>query len=163
LNQVHGDHLGRKILSVSLLVNGREYGKIKMSGDVKLFGNVLCLRKRVPRDTILTEEDVQVMRRDIGNLNDTFFSEPEEIIGKQLKNTLNTGAILFSRHIQSPTVVKRGDLVSIVARSPSMLISVPGKSKNDGAKGDIVRVKNMMSRKIIFAEVINEGEVEVDF
>ncbi|MCK5228635.1 MAG: flagella basal body P-ring formation protein FlgA, partial [Desulfobulbaceae bacterium] len=41
--------------------------------------------------------------------------------------------------------------------------TVPGEVRNSGAIGELVRVKNLMSRKEILARVLDSGTVEVNY
>jgi flagella basal body P-ring formation protein FlgA len=60
-------------------------------------------------------------------------------------------------------IVKRGDMVTILAESGGLRVSVPGKILEKGYKGQLVQVQNTMSRKKIYAKVINDATVMVDF
>ncbi|OGR08393.1 MAG: flagella basal body P-ring formation protein FlgA, partial [Deltaproteobacteria bacterium RIFOXYD12_FULL_50_9] len=88
---------------------------------------------------------------------------PGIAIGKRLNTSLTAGAILYAALLTSPPLVARGDLVTIQIRTANLLVTVPGEVRNGGAAGDLVRVKNLMSRKEIFARVIDPGTVEVPY
>jgi flagella basal body P-ring formation protein FlgA len=60
-------------------------------------------------------------------------------------------------------IVKRGDMVTILAEAGGLRVSVPGKILEKGYKGQLVRVQNTMSHKKIYAKVINDATVRVDF
>ncbi|MCK5227528.1 MAG: flagella basal body P-ring formation protein FlgA, partial [Desulfobulbaceae bacterium] len=42
-------------------------------------------------------------------------------------------------------------------------ITTPGQVRSPGAAGEIVKIKNLMSRREIYAKVVTEDQVEVDF
>jgi flagella basal body P-ring formation protein FlgA len=65
--------------------------------------------------------------------------------------------------ISSPPLVKRGDIVKIVANAGTMTITATGMVKQQGCKGEMVRVVNTDSNRIITARVTGPGAVEVDF
>ena len=54
-------------------------------------------------------------------------------------------------------------MVTILADSGQIHVSVPGKARSAGALGDIIKVKNMLSRREIYAKIINQDEVQVEF
>ncbi|NOX26155.1 MAG: flagellar basal body P-ring formation protein FlgA [Deltaproteobacteria bacterium] len=154
---------GRQIVRLAILVNGREQARVTLSGDVQLLGDVVCLSRALQRHTILTPDDLDVVHRNIGQLGADFIADPRLVVGRELKTTLQTGAIIYGRLLKNPTMVKRGALVSIMAISGPLTIKAAGQVKTAGAKGDIVRVKNLMSRREIYARVISPSEVQVDF
>ena len=63
----------------------------------------------------------------------------------------------------SPPLVRRGDIVKIVASSGPMIITATGMVKQQGCKGEMVRVVNTDSNRIITARVTGPGAVEVSF
>jgi flagella basal body P-ring formation protein FlgA len=62
-----------------------------------------------------------------------------------------------------PPVVKRGDLVTIVAETDAIKITTQGVVIENGGKGDMVRVVNTSSKRELFARVKDSKTVEVDF
>ena len=63
---------------------------------------------------------------------------------------------------KSPIVVK-GDVVTIIAESSGLRITVPGRVLMKGFTGELVKVQNLMSKKEIYAKVVNSAIVKVDF
>jgi flagella basal body P-ring formation protein FlgA len=163
ISRTNINQAGRQIIQLAIMVNGHERARVRLSGDIQLFGDVLCLRRTRRRHTILTSNDLEVVHRNIGQLGADFIADPKLAVGRELKTTLQAGAILYGRLLKNPTIVKRGALVSILARSGPLTIKAAGQVKTSGARGDIVRVKNLMSRKEIYARVIGPSEVQVDF
>ncbi|MEA2083139.1 MAG: flagellar basal body P-ring formation chaperone FlgA [Thermodesulfobacteriota bacterium] len=163
INRTHSNYLGRKAITVVLMINGKEYGQVRMSGDLQLYGEVLCTNRRIKRHTVLAENDIRVIRRNISMLGPDFIKSTEMAVGLRLKSSLRAGAVLFSHQLEAPPLVKRGDLVTIQAKSENIRVTVPGEIRNPGAMGELVRVKNLMSRKEVFAKVLDSGTVEVNY
>jgi len=154
---------GRKTLTAAILKNGTEQGLVKMTGDLKLFGPVVSLKKRLNRNEIITRDDLGATRRDVSQLDPGFIRNPAEAVGKKLRVSLPAGAILYDQTLTVPDLVRRGDKVTIVARSAAVEVSAPGEARDFGTKGEIIRVKNLSSRKEIQARVVESGLVETEF
>lgn len=163
IDQSQSSSLGRRSMTVAVLVNGSEQERVRMYGDLQLYGEVACLTRPIPRNEILADADITLVRQNISMLGSDIIRSPEEAVGKQLKTSLRGGSLLFSHLLENPSLVMRGDQVTIVASSAAIRITVPGVVKENGAMGDVIRVKNMMSRKEIYATVTAPGEVEVRF
>ena len=58
-------------------------------------------------------------------------------------------------------LVKRGDIVTILAEIKGLTVRVNGNALTDGHRGDEIRVKNQRSKRILQAEVIGPGTVRV--
>lgn len=160
--QLHPNYLGKKILNLTILVDGKETGEVKMSGDLQLYGDAACLGRQMLRHSLIEPADVKIVRRNISMLNADLIRVPEQAVGKRLKSALRAGAILYEHLLEEPPVVEKGDYVTIQVQTENFLITVPGQAKEEGAPGDLVRVKNLMSRKDIFARVTGADLVEVD-
>lgn len=162
-NQPHPKYLGRKVLQISVLVNGKEEGKVKMIGDLHLYGDVACATRRINRHEKLTKNNIKMVRRDITMLDEDVVQRQAKVIGKRIKTSLQPGDIIKASQLDEPVLVKRGDMVTIIAKSQGLRATAPGEAKKDGAQGDTIRVKNLLSRKYIFAEVVDNGVVQVAF
>ncbi len=163
LNQVHANHLGKKTLSLAILVDGHEAGRVKMSGDLQLYGDVVCATRQLGRRSVIADEDLKLVRRNISMLGNDLVASPEEAIGMQTTGTIRAGGVLYSHQLEPPILVQRGDLVTILVQSERVRLTVPGEVRNPGALGELVRVKNLMSRKEVFARVESGDTVRVDF
>lgn len=163
ISESRGNQLGKELITADVLVDGETQGRIELSGDVHLFGEVVCAAQSLERHQILQSGDLITIRREINMLGPDFVNSATFAIGTELKTTLRPGAIIYKRFLKKPEVVKRGDVVSIMAQTDRLKIRVPGRIESAGAMGDLIRVKNLMSRKEIYARVINSEEVQVDF
>jgi flagella basal body P-ring formation protein FlgA len=141
----------------------KEIARVKMDGTLHLFTEFVCLKRDVGRHTVLTEEDVTLARRDSGSLGSEVVMKTSEAVGKRMKASLSAGDILYAYHFEAIPLVKRGDMVTIVAQNGSFKVTAPGEARNSGAKGEEVRVKNLTSRRIIRGRVIGPGMVSTSF
>jgi len=154
---------GRKNISAAILKDGQEQGQVKMSGDLQLFGTVISTTKRLSRNEIITSEDIIAKRQNITLLAGGLIQDPQQAVGQKLKLSLPAGAALYAKAIDTPPLVNRGERVTIMAKSQAIQITAPGQARNSGAKDEIIRVKNLTSRREIKARVLEAGLVEAEF
>lgn len=163
VSQSQAKQIGQQTIACEVLVDGVVEGQIKFSGDLKLYGDVVCAARALPRHSIIAAQDLERVRRDLSMLGPGLITDETLAIGKELETTLQPGAVLYGRFIKDPEVVKRGDIVSILVATDSLTITVPGRVQSAGAKGDMIKVKNLMSRKEIYAKVIGLDTVQAQF
>ncbi len=84
-------------------------------------------------------------------------------IGKRTKRVIDASSIFRYNFLEVLPLVKRGDLVTIVAESEALKITTQGVVTEKGCKGEMVRVINTSSRKEVFARVRDARTVEVEF
>lgn len=158
-----GKPLGQQAIVTDILVDGVVKKRIRLNGDLALFGDVVCTTKTLPRSSIILPGHLKRLRQDVTMLGPDIITDEAAAIGKEIKTTLQAGSILYKKTLKEPELVKRGDIISILAANESLTITVPGRVLKSGSKGEIIKVKNLMSRKEIFATIIGPGTVRTQF
>jgi flagella basal body P-ring formation protein FlgA len=55
--------------------------------------------------------------------------------------------------VQQKQIVGRADNINIIYKTPAITLSATGVAMDDGGEGDLIRVKNLSSNKIVQAVV----------
>jgi flagella basal body P-ring formation protein FlgA len=63
--------------------------------------------------------------------------------------------------VQSPVLVKRGDLITVSSRSGSICVRTSAKAVQDGSKGDLIQVESVDSKQRYDARVVGLREASV--
>ncbi len=147
--------------SLGIRCRGSKMWKIHVPITIIRYSEVLVVRQNLPRGSILQTTDVESRRLNISRLSNGYFTEANEVQGKILKRSLRRGDILTSGMLDIRKLVKRGEIVTIMASSNTIAIRVKGKALMDGRKGDVIRVKNHSSKREIQAVVVATGLVKV--
>ncbi len=90
-------------------------------------------------------------------------ADPGAAIGKRTTARINAGTEITAAMLRSVPLVKRGEVVRILLESGPMTISAVGQSQEDGGQGDLIRVQNIASKRVIFARVTGHSQVRVEF
>jgi flagella basal body P-ring formation protein FlgA len=130
---------------------------------IEVFTDVVVSTRGIMRDTVIGSDDVTVTSKWKDTAATGILTDAAEVIGKKAVMRLNAGTEITRTMLRSAPVVKKGEVVRIVLESGPMVISAVGLCQEDGGKGDLVRVQNMSSKKIIFARVMGTSLVRVDF
>lgn len=157
-------YLGKVSSQVTVKVNGIAIRRLRVTGKVEVYREVVCAFRSIGRGEIISSEAcLQMVKRPLSKLRGKVFIEPETIIGFAASKSIRPGQVITKRMLTRPRVISRGKRVMIVAQSPFIKIKTPGVAMQDGAAGDMVVVKNIMSKKDITAMVLNEKTVKVLF
>ena len=84
-----------------------------------------------------------------------------DLIGLSAKRTLTAGKLINPADLESPTLIKKNQLVTILLEVPGLIIRAEGKALADASKGQAVKVLNTQSKRIIHATAIASGLVSV--
>jgi len=113
----------------------------------------------VAANEALTDAQVTLERRDISGIADPI-TIPGDAVGQMSRRMLRPGDILRSSQLGSPTMVKRGDAVTMIARRDGIEVSSAGEALDAGARGAMVRVRNASSGQVVRMRVAGPGTVE---
>jgi flagella basal body P-ring formation protein FlgA len=122
---------------------------------------VLTARRLVPRGTTLTAADFELRPRMINGLGTRFPGSFQAIAGARLRLPINAGEVLNNDMLEQLPLIKRGQQVTLLARSAAMEIRVAAVAMTDGHAEERIHVQNQSSRQIVEAVVRSSELVEV--
>ncbi len=129
---------------------------------VKIYKEVAVLKKPVERNRPLNMEDIVFEKTDVNRLSSSYFTEAAELKGKILTQNLPGGTILTQHLVKSPMAIKRGQLVTLIARNDVIEVRAEGKALSRGAVGERIRVKNLKTDRIIEGVIVNNHLINVN-
>jgi len=157
------DFFGLIPLSIFFNVNGVFQKKFLVTVDIEVLTEVVVTKRPIGRYKMITGDDICLQKRDLSNLSSNIITNLEDVLGKRAKRAINAKTVLRADLVEFPSLVRRGDIVSIIAESDSLRITALGEVKEKGRKGQRVRVVNLDSKKGIYARVLDSNTVVVDF
>jgi flagella basal body P-ring formation protein FlgA len=134
---------------------------IYVSARVQIFANILVAARPLARGVPLTENDLTLSRQDLAAVPGSALTDIAQALGKRLRYPVATGAALNAGLLDLPPLVKRGQNVTIVSTGQGLEVRATGEALNDGASGETVRVRNLLTKKIIQGTVQDNGLVRV--
>ncbi|MFP4683070.1 MAG: flagellar basal body P-ring formation chaperone FlgA [Ectothiorhodospira sp.] len=129
--------------------------------EVRVAGEVLVTARPLPRDTVLSREDIRLERRSLGSLHGGYLVDPQRVRGMVLRRSLQAGTVLTPQVVEAQQLVHRGQKVTLLARNPTINVRVRGEALGDGAYGEAVRVRNLSSGRVVEGRVLSSGVVGV--
>jgi flagella basal body P-ring formation protein FlgA len=85
----------------------------------------------------------------------------QDIIGLAARKPLRAGRPIALSELRQPILVAKGSLVNIRVSMPGIELSTTAKAIEQGAMGEVVRVMNLTSNRIIQAVITGPGEAQV--
>jgi flagella basal body P-ring formation protein FlgA len=158
-----GELMGKCSVAVDLSVNGQPQKKVWATVTVEILGPVVMTRKPLGRHKPITEDDIELQTVDLSDLPRDVIADPEAVLGKRTRRAIGARTPLRAGLVELPPLVKRGDLVVIIAESEGLKITTLGQVKKKGRLGERIPVVNIDSKKILYARVIDANTVKVDF
>lgn len=149
--------------TIGVRCNAEKKWSIFTSAIIKTYQRVVVLSQPIQRGEIITRQHLAIEKRDVTNLREDFVTQIEQAENKQATRQLNTGTILSLSNLVEPKLIKRGDKVVISTVKSDFSIRMSGVAMMDGTKGQLIKIKNQSSGRIINATVIEPGLVSVNY
>lgn len=148
-------------LTVAVRCPGKQAWKVYVPVDVHESVDVLVATHSLARDAVLTASDFAVEQRSLAGLQRGYIADRASITGMRLKRSIRAGQIITPAFIAAPTLVRRGQRVTLVASGSGLSIAAEGLALADGALGQRIKVRNMSSRQEVEGIVRSTQRVEV--
>lgn len=154
---------GQVSLIVVVKINDVVKNKVKLSGWVDIFQPVVCASRDLKRGERISKEDLYFVKRNISHISSKILTDMNKIIGFMAKHNVKKDSSLKEWMFEKYPIVDKGDIVTIVAESGDIKVTAPGRVMMKGYADELVKVQNLMSKKEIYAKVVNGSTVAVDF
>jgi flagella basal body P-ring formation protein FlgA len=82
----------------------------------------------------------------------------DDVIGLSVKRPLRTGQAVSTRDLLAPLVIRRDDLVQVIYRDGSIVLSLEAKAMGNAAVGELFTLQNTSSKKSIEAVATGPGK-----
>ena len=123
------------------MISRKELKKNKTFHTVKL-------KRSLEKNDIIKIEDLDLIITSKPS-EKSFFNNKEDLVGRKLKKNLKVDQLLHPRHLYERFEVNIGDFLSIVSQMGNASVAVAGEAEDSGNLGDIIKVKNLRSGKVI--------------
>lgn len=138
---------------------GKTGWEMSVAVRADVFVPVVMVKTPVERNTVLTQEDLQLKRYNISGQRSGLLMRLEDAVGLTSKRTLQPGKPLTRSMLVQPLMVKRDQPVTIVSRMEGITASMPGVALKNGRKGDTIKIRNASSQRVVSGVVEDEGVV----
>ncbi|WP_261887363.1 flagellar basal body P-ring formation chaperone FlgA [Vibrio aerogenes] len=123
---------------------------------------VVVMTQPVKRGNTISTSMLKLEKRTLTR-ETSFLTRISQVKGKTATRRLRSGQILSPLWLEKPPLVKKGNLVLIVASKDGVNASTRGTALEEGGKGDQIRVENIKSKKVIRAIVTGKNTVHTQF
>lgn len=129
-------------------------GTVRVSRLTPVATRLLSLGERIqPGDLKLAPADV-TFAKDSG-------LRIEDIVGQQLVRTIQVGQPVWAADVKREPAAKRGQIVKGTLGDDDFQISLNVEAQDSGYIGDVIKVKNLETQKLLSAVIVDKGVVKV--
>lgn len=161
VQDLHYDQQGQRFRAeLQVAVDTPYFQQIALTGRVVPLVEVAVLKTSLPPDTIIAEDDIVWTKLPVERAGDAL-RQAKAVIGMAMRRQMPEQSLLRATDVMPPRVVLRGQIVTMRVKQPNLELTAQGRALQDGAVGDVVRITNTQSNRVIEAKVTAPGLVEI--
>ncbi|MDJ0700125.1 MAG: flagellar basal body P-ring formation chaperone FlgA [Woeseiaceae bacterium] len=148
-------------MTVGVRCSGIKPWKVYVPVNVIEMAKVFVARRALPRGHLIAAEDVVADERDVSRLHSAYITDARFLIGQRLRSPVLAGSIITASQLKADNYIRRGQTVTLVAKSNGINIRMSGKALSDGGLNQRIRVQNLNSGRVVEGIVRSREHVEV--
>ncbi len=121
------------------------------------------MKRALPKGSPISTDDLGTKETYVSDNDLIYPNDLHDVAGKVLKRDIAPGMVLTTLILESPQVIHRGEIVTLVVENKQLLVSTKGKAQEPGKVGEKIRVKNLTTDRELIGKVANDGTVMVEF
>jgi len=122
---------------------------------------VVVAARTLARGSVIGPNDVRLERRAADDELADGFAAIEGVLGQEVTRAIPAGVLVLRDSVRPPLLVRRGEAVTVLARSPGVRVRSTARARDDGGLGDLIAVESSADRKTFLGRVSGVQEVEV--
>jgi flagella basal body P-ring formation protein FlgA len=126
-----------------------------------IFRQVIVATRPLTRGSILASDDIILAESDTGLLPRGYIVATEHAVGQKLRRAIKAGDPITPGLLETPTMIRRGQKVSLEARSGGLSVRMAGIAKSDGILGQVIEFENQSSKRPVQAIVRSPQSAEI--
>lgn len=135
---------------------------LRIRGKIQLIGDIPVLNRAIGPGEEITEADITWQKMPLNRLNASVISRVENLVGKTPRSRLlQPNQPLLQPDVQFPVLIKKGAMVRVVYNDVNLSIARTAEAKQQGSKGETIRLLIPESKKEIQAIVVGPNQAEI--
>lgn len=153
-------YIGLTPVRLIISVNGRTYRTVSFTASVKIYDLVIVASHDLRIERLVTSADFHIAEIAVDGRNE-YVKDVSEIAGLVPHRFIRAGSPVTKSYFQQPVAVNAGQHVNIIINYRGVRATAKGIIMTRARIGEMVKVKNETSEKILTAKVIDSQTVEV--
>jgi len=121
---------------------------------------VVVAARDIARLQIISADDLEISYQARAGISGSS-SNPADFVGKRATRNFPAGVALTLAGVETPPLIERGAAVTLVSEVGGVRATAPGIARAAGGLGEVIPVENVVSRQVVFGEIIDAETVRV--
>lgn len=152
--------LGRNSIQVSCATLSN--WSLMLTAEIEVWREVVVIRDHLSRGERINLNSLTLQERNIGSLQRGYFTDLSDVSGNVSKRSLRAGVAIDPSMIDLPIIIHRGQEVTLRVVHPGLSVNMKGIALSKGRKGDVIKVKNSRTDKVLFGTIIHANLISIN-
>ena len=153
---------GRVPVDLKIFDGSRQIRSQRLFVQVDYYQNVVSLKNKLIAGATIRSEDLKIAKVPSSKVQRDTFLNPQDLAGARLRRSIDADIPIRRAWILTPNLIKRGSIIKMIFQTQGIFLSAEGEALGNGRRGDMIKVKNLRSRKIVTGKVTGINEVTME-
>lgn len=167
--ELHQGHrpVGRVQMDVRIFADGEVRLALAVHFNVRPCQKAVVCRRRIEKGEALDDTNVYLEEQAV-DPRSRFSLSPDAVKGARARQALMPGQVVLQTDVEAGerpgggVLVRAQDAVKIQIRIGALKVTASGQALQEGRQGQLIRVQNVDSKKLLLGRVVASGLVEVE-
>jgi flagella basal body P-ring formation protein FlgA len=150
--------LGRPMRFTLVTEEGRT---LRATVELRVVADHVVVRQPVARSRLVGGADVESVRAELVDVPLRRLPPADQVVGARALRPLETGQVIQAGLVQVARAVEAGSRVTVDAPSGAVEVTATMVAADAGNIGDVIRVSNPDSRRVVKGRIVARGRIEV--
>lgn len=146
---------------ITFEADGRALSPIKVMGRYEGLQSVPVLIRSVTHGQTIAAEDITTQETPLSRIRKGTATESDQLIGQTPVRTISPNRAVRLDELVPPSVIAKGNAVTLIFKANHLEIRGLGEALDNGAIGDLIRVKNRDSKQVVQGTVTDAHTVTI--
>ncbi|WP_186374436.1 flagellar basal body P-ring formation chaperone FlgA [Yersinia similis] len=118
-------------------------------------------KQTLERGKKVQADDIELKKKNITGVQGGYIIDPDEILGLTIKRRIRQLQPVIPSQLEQPVLVTRNQHVLMLAEQDGIEAQTLGVAQKNGRKGELIKVKNLSSGRVVTATVDDIGKVRM--
>lgn len=136
--------------------------KIHLPVQIDLFDDVAVAARPLVKGQLIDAATIRFEKHNIVRLKNGYYLKTTALEELQTQRNLNRGTVLTPRNLAPRLLVRSGQMVTLVLNFNGLQVKSSGQALQSASRGQLVKVRNSQSLRVVEGVVFGEGLVKVN-
>lgn len=150
------------ITRVQIIVDDKEIKSFGVPVKIQVWDKVWVATDTIYRGETFSASNIKLEEKEISLIAEKAAREDVSLEGNLVKKSFAPGEIIDKRFVESVPTVMKNNQVSLIFKTSTITVNLPGEALDNGKMGDYIRVRNQNYKKEYIGKVIGANAVLVN-